>query len=171
MSDQLGCLEKSELVTLGVDESFVELAQQKPNSTTHENRWIGKNDSHSRRWGSTLLSISKKLSMHLTQFNVGCFRGLSRLEQKWPSWEWIKFISRYFMCVEGSLERGGGENDIVWGLNSSPGSHTPDARLFRLLHFHKILELKSFMRKHFFHKMEIWSSKPRMEIYFWKKLF
>ena len=31
MSDQFGCLEKSELVTLGVDKSFVELAQQKPN--------------------------------------------------------------------------------------------------------------------------------------------
>ena len=65
-----------------------------------------KNDSHSRRWGSTLLSISKKLSMHLVQCNICCFRGQSRLEQRWPSWEWIKFISRYFMCVEGSLELG-----------------------------------------------------------------
>ena len=69
MSDQLGCLEKSELVTLRVDESFVELAQQKPNSSTHENRLMGKNDSHSRRWGSTL-SLKAIIAMHLTQFNA-----------------------------------------------------------------------------------------------------
>ena len=126
---------------------------------------------HTQDVGALLYFLSLK-SYQCTSCNstLVVFLGQSRLEQRWPSWEWIKFISRYSMCVEGSLERGGGENDIVWGLNSSPGSHTPDARLFRLLHFHKILELKSFMRKHFFHKMEIGSSKPRMEIYFWKKI-
>ena len=117
---------------------------------------------HTQDVGALLYSLSLK-SCQCTSSNATLV-----VFEASPDWNKAEseFVSRYSMCVEGSLERGGGENDIVWGLNSSPGSHTPDARLFRLLHFHKILELKSLMRKHSFHKVEIGSSKPRMEIYF-----